>query len=117
MKHAAPVTGRGRYVACVPDSVSSLFRSRLTSARVCAEQQQLSGPALCVILDECLADLHLVVDTVENRNGDIGDSLRFLRHRLTGRLRGAPVTPHWEVRTAGAPPLAPGRLLQLLRIL
>jgi signal transduction histidine kinase len=104
---------RARMVADLHDG----FGSQLTSARLCAEQQQLSGPALCVILDECLADLHLVVDTVENRSGDIGDSLRFLRHRLTGRLRGAPVTPQWEVRTAGAPPLAPGRLLQLLRIL
>jgi signal transduction histidine kinase len=104
---------RARMVADLHDG----FGSQLTSARLCAEQQQLSGPALCVILDECLADLHLVVDTVENRSGDIGDSLRFLRHRLTGRLRGAPVTPEWEVRTAGAPPLAPDRLLELLRIL
>jgi signal transduction histidine kinase len=70
-----------------------------------------------VLLDECLADLHLVVDTVDNLEGDIGDSLRYLRHRLAGRLEDGPVVLHWAVETDGAPALRPERLLQVLRIL
>jgi signal transduction histidine kinase len=104
---------RARLVADLHDG----FGSQLTSARLQAGRHQLSTDALCVLLDECLADLHLVVDTVDNLEGDIGDSLRYLRHRLAGRLEDGPVVLHWAVETDGAPALRPERLLQVLRIL
>jgi signal transduction histidine kinase len=103
---------RARLVADLHDG----FGSQLTSARLRAERRELSASELCTILDQCLADLHLVVDTVDNLEGDVGDSLRYLRHRLASRLGDVPVAIRWTLHTDGVPALTSDQLLQVLRV-
>lgn len=92
------------------------FGSQLASARLAAQRGALTQDELVGLLDECIADLYLVVDTMTNVGGSLGDALRFLRNRLQQRLAGQPIRLHWEIALDNAPSLGHPRLVQALRI-
>ena len=98
------------------DDLHDGFGSQLASARLQAQGGRLSQPALADLLDECMADLYLVVDTMHAPDGTLGDALRRIRHRVQSRLTGQQVRLHWEIDIDGAV-LRPHRdTIQILRI-
>ncbi len=104
---------RSRMLADMHDG----FGSHLLSARLMAETGDLGSAQLAELLSECLADLHLIVDTLNTRDDSLASALGDYRHRLQRRLEGHPCELDWDVRLEGMPPVSTGAILQLLRIL
>lgn len=92
------------------------FGSQLTAARIRAEHGALSQQEVVTLLGECIGDLHLVVDTLEDAEGRLGDALRFLRLRMHNRLFGGPVQLHWSLDVDDLPPMDSRVIVQILRI-
>lgn len=93
------------------------FGSQLASARILAERGDLSTDAVALLLQECMADLNLVIDTLGKSSGSLADALADFRYRTEQRLRAAGLTLHWKIDIDQAPPTPPRVSLHLLRIL
>lgn len=111
-REQARLEERSRLVADMHDG----FASQLVSARLRAARGEVDPSKLVTLLDECLADLHLVVDSMHVESGGLGAALTEYRARLAQRLDGMPLDIHWELQLEGAPPLSPGHILQVLRV-
>lgn len=92
------------------------FGSQLASARLLAQQGHLSPAQLPEVLDECMADLHLVVDTLSEPQPALADALVDMRFRTQRRLCRAAVQLHWQIELDALPALTPRVVLQLLRM-
>ena len=92
------------------------FGSQLESARLMAEQDQLSTTDLRVILNECMTDLYLVADTLSHGDNTLADALADLRFRSDRRIRDQGVALHWDVALEAMPALPQRTQLQILRI-
>lgn len=92
------------------------FGSQLTSARIKAEQGQMDQQTMAELLRECMSDLYLVVDTLENSEHSLGDALRFLRNRSQQRLVDSGLALEWLLDVDNLPPLSQKDILQVLRI-
>ncbi|MFZ8887409.1 MAG: sensor histidine kinase, partial [Steroidobacteraceae bacterium] len=103
---------RARLMANLHDGLGS----QLASARLGLEHVTLDTERIRMLLDECLSDLHLVVDTMNNNDGSLADALRFLRHRVSARLSTMQPQIHWELDVDSVQGLGGELLLQLLRI-
>ena len=90
--------------------------SQLIAARQLAGQGALSAAELASLLDECIDDLRLMIDSLEPTDGDLVTVLGNLRYRLTERLSRQGLAVHWEVATLPPTGLAPRDILQVLRI-
>lgn len=91
--------------------------SQLIAARQLAEQGTLDTRELTALLDECIDDLRLMIDSLEPTDGDLVTVLGNLRYRLTERLARQGLTMRWEM--SALPPvdgLAPRDILQILRV-
>jgi signal transduction histidine kinase len=71
--------------------------SQLIAARQIAERGQLGVADVTALLDECIDDLRLIIDSLEPSQGDLVTVLGNLRYRLTDRLLRQGVTLRWEV--------------------
>lgn len=92
------------------------FGSQLASARLAAQRGVFAQDDLVELLEECIADLYLVVDTLTNTEGHLGAALRFLRNRLQQRLADRALQMRWTIELDDAPALGNARLVQVLRI-
>jgi signal transduction histidine kinase len=92
------------------------FGSQLTTARLQAEQGQINPARMSEILQECMADLHLVVDTLGQQDISLADALTDFRFRTQRRLFDSPVVLHWEIALDAAPQFPADESLRLLRI-
>jgi signal transduction histidine kinase len=92
--------------------------SALMTAKMRAASEDLSSAQMVELLDACLREMRLAVDTLSVTDGDLGVLLGNLRHRLGPGLAGAGLELKWAV---GYTPLVPalqstgGR--ELIRIL
>ncbi len=93
------------------------FGSQLSSARLRAERGKLSQAEMAELLGECTADLYLVVDTLNNDQGNVGDALRFFRNRTQRRLTGTGLVLQWRLELGDDVLMPQQRLLSVLRIL
>ena len=100
----------------IVDDLHDGFGSQLVSARLKVEQGVLSQAAVANLLQECVSDLYLLVDTMNTSNGSVGEALRFFRHRTQDRLAGLPLTLHWQLDVDAVPSLPHSDIIQLLRI-
>ncbi len=92
------------------------FGSHLASARVMVEQQRIGPAEVSRMLSECLADLHLMVDTLSARDEIALSALSDLRFRVQQQVAGLPLAVHWNIDIDDMPDLPPNTMLQLLRI-
>ncbi|MGE0361995.1 MAG: ATP-binding protein [Vicinamibacterales bacterium] len=90
--------------------------SQLIAARQLASQGTLGAGELTALLDECIDDLRLMIDSLEPTDGDLVTVLGNLRYRLTERLARQGVALRWEVADLPATGLLPRDILQVLRI-
>lgn len=90
--------------------------SQLIAARQLAGQGTLGAGELAALLDECIDDLRLMIDSLEPTDGDLVTVLGNLRYRLTERLARQGLTMRWEVADLPPTGLVPRDILQVLRI-
>lgn len=91
--------------------------SQLIATRQLAEQGVLEPGELVGLLDQCIDDLRLMIDSLEPAEGDLLTVLGNLRYRLSDRLERQGIVLGWNVSDLPRfPDLAPQDLLQILRI-
>jgi signal transduction histidine kinase len=91
--------------------------SKLIATRQLAEHGALSPPELTALLDECIDDLRLMIDSLEPAEGDLLTVLGNLRYRLEDRLARQGIALEWNVSDLPAfPELSSRDILQILRI-
>lgn len=93
------------------------FGSHLSSARIMAEQGNMTQVQLTQVLQECMSDLYLIVDTLRQPDLTLDDALVDFRYRIDRRLLDAPIQIQWAIQIAHLPPLQQRIILQVLRIL
>lgn len=89
--------------------------SSLATARIRLDAESLPPTQLRDLLDDCINDLRLLLDTSEPE-GELSDALGNLRQRTTQRLQGAPVDLSWDIALDTLPSLPAHARLQVLRI-
>ncbi len=83
-----------------------------------AKANKLSGDSLVQGLEESLADLRVIVDSLEQGDGSLATVLGAFRARIEPRVEAAGAQLIWEIGDVGdAPGFGPDRALQLYRIL
>ena len=91
--------------------------SQLIAARQLAERGELKPDELANVLNECMDDLRLVIDSLEPTEGDLLNVIGNLRYRLTDRFARQGIDLKWEVSEFPANvKLAPSGILHILRI-
>jgi signal transduction histidine kinase len=91
--------------------------SQLIAARQLVERGAVDAADVAALLDGCMDDLRLVIDSLEPTEGDLVTVLGNLRYRLTDRLARHGVTLDWRVTELPAQSrLGPSEILQVLRI-
>jgi signal transduction histidine kinase len=92
------------------------FGSQLVIAKMMVEQNQMSQAGLGRLLEESIADLYLLVDTLGNSDNYLPNALVDFRFRTQQRLMGSTVKLHWNLQVDHAPEVAPNVVLQILRL-
>lgn len=92
------------------------FGSQLVIAKMMVEQNKLSQKSLVQLLQESIADLYLVVDTLGNSTNSLFNALVDFRFRTEQRLVGAKLQVHWDLKVEQAPELSQKMILQILRL-
>ena len=83
-----------------------------------AKANKLSGDHLVQGLEESLADLRVIVDSLEQTDGTLATALGAFRARIEPRVEAAGAQLIWEIGDVGETPgFGPDRALQLYRIL
>ena len=94
------------------------FGSQMITARLMTEQGQISQTQLSQIIDECIADLYLVIDSLASDAVTLESALANFRYRIEHRLTGNPIDLHWRFQFGAELPTVPQQsVLQILRIL
>jgi len=68
------------------------------------------------IIDDCLADLRLLIDSLDAEGENLWSVLSALSERLDARTRSLPITLEWDIEAAGDIHLPPRDMLQAARI-
>jgi signal transduction histidine kinase len=82
--------------------------SALMTAKMRAASEDLSSTQMVDLLDGCLREMRLSVDTLSVTDGDLGVLLGNLRHRLGPGLGGAGLTLRWAVTDSPRVPALEG---------
>jgi len=93
------------------------FGSQLATARLQLAHGRVSTAEASDLLQECLDDMRLVVDTLDAEDSDLATTLANYRYRMQGRLEQSPVRVAWQVDLAASPSLDARVILQIMRIL
>lgn len=89
--------------------------SQLMTALAAVERGELGAAGVAALLRDCIADLRLVIDSLDADERSLALALANLRWRIEPRLEAAGIRLQWAVAPAPAPS-APGTVLQVLRI-
>ena len=93
------------------------FGSQLVAARVHAQREGLSQKETVKIFNECIADLHLIVDVMKTDVISLHDALVDLRFRLDRRLQSANLKLRADFDVKAVPFLEQESIIQILRII
>jgi signal transduction histidine kinase len=92
------------------------FGSQLVIAKMMVEQSQMSQVSLARLLEETIADLYLLVDTLGSSDNYLSNALVDFRFRTKQRLAGTSHKLHWNLQVDHSPELSPNTVLQILRL-
>jgi signal transduction histidine kinase len=90
--------------------------SSLSLARVRLATGEMSTEDVRELLDQCFADLHLIIDTLNEHSDGLQSALIDYRWRCERRLYGIPQKIDWILEVDSAPELEPRIRLNVLRI-
>lgn len=88
----------------------------ITSKRM-AERDALSGREMGNILQECLDELRLSIESMKPSGDDLFATLANFRYRIEPRLDAAGLALHWTIESTDRLQLDPTRVLQIMRII
>jgi signal transduction histidine kinase len=80
------------------------------------EKGQLSPSQMQQLLQECVVDLYLVVDTFSDEEALLANAFVDYRYRVQKRLSAQPVQIDWDLNLDHMGPMPPRLILHLLRI-
>lgn len=104
---------RERIAQDMHDGVGGQLLALLARAR----SGQLSLPETEAMLGGAMADLRLVIDSLDVAEGDLGTALATFRHRLQRRLEGSGIALRWVPGEMPVlPGLGPAEILHVLRL-
>jgi signal transduction histidine kinase len=92
------------------------FGSQLVVARMMSKRNSLSQSDLTNLLDDCISDLHLVVDTISNDGKTLSEALVDLRYRTQTRIFSSDIKFHWYLHLDEFSEIPHQIILQILRI-
>lgn len=93
------------------------FGSQLTIAGMMVERGQMSQTDMATLIQDCMADLHLVLDTLGEGDRSLQEALLDFQHRTASRLADHPTKISWDLQLSRAR-ITPERvILQTLRII
>lgn len=91
---------------------------QLVSALAMSESETLPAKQLQGLLNDALLDLRLMIDSLDENDGDLVSLLGTLRSRMQPALDQSDIQVHWNVQDIPAiAELGPDRSLQIMRIL
>lgn len=90
--------------------------SQLATAKLKAERGDLNQSQVADLLRECMADLHLLVDSLRDEGDGLAAALADYRYRTERRLAGLGLQLTWRIELRDAPPLPQHLTVQVLRI-
>ena len=93
------------------------FGSQLATASIMAKNNELSPPEMGQLLDDCLTDLQLVVDTHLASSHNLCDVLFDFKHRLLQRLGNTQLQLQFDIDVPEGAWLSQDKTLQFLRVL
>ena len=93
------------------------FGSQLATASIMAKNSELSPAQMGQLLDDCLTDLQLVVDTHLASSHNLCDVLFDFKHRLLQRLGNAQLQLQFDIEVPEGEWLSQAQTLQFLRVL
>ena len=93
------------------------FGSQLSSAGLLAQRGELSNAQMATLLQECMEDLQLVVDTFSNQERNLHMSLVNFRYRLQQRNNHNTTQFNWDLQLAKIPSMDSRTILHILRII
>ena len=93
------------------------FGSQLVAARVHAQREGLSQHEAVKIFNECIADLHLIVDVMKTDVISLHDALVDLRFRLDRRLQNSNLKLKVDFDVKAIPFIEQDAIIQILRII
>jgi signal transduction histidine kinase len=113
LESAAAVAGeRERLMRDMHDGVGS----QLITLQHALEKGRFDNRQAADLVRECIDDLRLVIDSLDAGAQSMGDALANLRFRVEPRLAAAGIASTWDMQAPDMR-LAPGVVLQLLRVL
>jgi signal transduction histidine kinase len=92
------------------------FGSQLASLRFLVAEHSIDRQQLTMALNECIADLYLVIDTLGSQENTLRDTMADLRFRTARRLAELPLNIHWTLDLDHIPAQSQQTQLQILRI-
>ena len=93
------------------------FGSQLVAARVHAQREGLSQNDAVKIFNECIADLHLIVDVMKTDVVSLNDALVDLQFRLDRRLQSSNLKLRVDFDVKTVPFIEQDAIIQILRII
>jgi signal transduction histidine kinase len=103
---------RARLLADMHDG----FGAHLTTARIKLERGGLNQFEMLEVVNECMTDMHLMVDTLRESGDCLASALADYRYRTERRLADRHLTLAWSFELDEAPALSPRALLQAMRV-
>jgi len=116
LRDAAVQTARHHVRSALMRDVHDGFGSQLNQALMLMEKGQLSPAQTQQLLQECVVDLYLVVDTFSDEEALLANAFVDYRYRVQKRLSAQPVQIDWDINLEAMGPMPPRLILHLLRI-
>jgi len=93
------------------------FGSQLVSAQMLLRASKLKQEEIETLLQECIDDLHLVIDISSSTAEQFRDMLLDFKTRFSRRLVDSPTQLHWDFKNQDWPQISRTTALHILRIL
>lgn len=107
------VEERERIMRDMHDGVGGHLVSSLSILR----NHNINDPALEEALGQALVDLRLVIDSLEETDGDMSVAVAMLKERTQRALKDSPTQTTWHIDELVLPARGPADTLQILRII
>jgi hypothetical protein len=91
--------------------------SKLDAALLKAKTGKLSSEESALLLENSIADFHLILETIPSANGNLGDALYYLKNRSEQRLAKYHGRIHWDFRVDGLGRMSSSVVLDIMRIM
>lgn len=107
------IAERERIMRDMHDGVGGHLVSSLSILR----NRQIDDPDLEEVLNQALVDLRLMIDSLDDSDGDLSGAIAMLKERTRKTLAGSGLASSWRIDEIRLPQRGPADTLQILRIL